>query len=161
MKKNNILLISVIVIILISLITIAGTYAVVINVVSDNGVDKIVNTIEIKDLLSNDNGTYNTTYYQVKNELNVTDDEMNILINSKELNSKLKLVLDSIVKYKLRKDTTSRYSDDEIYNMIIDSMDNSLDINNELKSKVIITSGRYKEDISNFLYDIDVSLLEG
>lgn len=160
MKKNNILLISIIVIILISLITIAGTYAVVINVVSDNGVDKIVNTIEIKDLLSNDNGTYNTTYYQVKNELNVTDEEMNILINSKELNSKLKLVLDSIVKYKLRKDTTSRYSDDEIYNMIIDSMNNSLDIDNELKNKVIITSGRYKEDISNFLYDIDVSLLE-
>lgn len=160
MKKNNIVLISIIVIILISLCTIAGTYAVVINVVSDNGVDKIVNTIEIKDLLSNDNGTYNTTYYQVKNELNVTDEEMSILINSKELNSKLKLVLDSIVKYKLRKDTTSRYSDDEIYNMIIDSMNNSLDINNELKNKVIITSGRYKEDISNFLYDIDVSLLE-
>lgn len=160
MKKNNILLISIIVIILISLCTIAGTYAVVINVTSDNGVDKIINTIEIKDLLSNDNGTYNTTYYQVKKELNVTEEEMNILMNSEKLNNKLKIVLDTIVKYKLRNDTTARKSDEEIYNMIIEGINNSSNISNELKNKVIITSGRYKQDISNFLYDIDVSLLE-
>ena len=43
MKKNNIFIISIIVVILVSLCTIAGTYAVIINVTNENGVDKIIN----------------------------------------------------------------------------------------------------------------------
>ena len=102
MKKSNAIVISFIIVILTALCTIAGTYAVVINVTSENGTDKIINSIDIKDLLTNDNGTYNNTYYQVKNELDVTEEEMNKLMNSESLNNKLKLILDSIVKYKLR-----------------------------------------------------------
>lgn len=146
---------------LISLCTIAGTYAVVINVTNENGVDKIVNIIEIKDLLINDSGTYNKTYYQVKEELNVTEEEMNTLMNSKELNNTLKTLLDSIVKYKLRKDTTARYSNEEIYNMIVEDINKSSDISEELKNKVIITSGRYKQELSDYIYDIEVTQLEG
>lgn len=159
MKKNNIILISSIVVILITLCTIAGTYAVILNVTNENGTDKIINNIDIKDLLTNDNGTYNNTYYQVKNELNVNEKEMNILMNSESLNNKLKLVLDSIVKYRLRNNKEARYSNDEIYNMIIEGINATPNISEELKNKVIISSDKYKQDISDFLYDIEVSLL--
>ena len=161
MKKNNIFIISIIVVILVSLCTIAGTYAVIINVTNENGVDKIINNINIRDLLTNDNGTYNNTYYQVKGELNITEEEMNKLMESEPLNSKLKLVLDSIVKYKLRNDKTARYSNDELYSMIEEGTNNTPNIEEELKNKVITTSDKYKQDISDFLYDIEVSLIEG
>ena len=85
--------------VLTALCTIAGTYAVIINVTNENGTDKIINNIDIKDLLTNDNGTYNNTYYQVKNELNVNEEEMNILMNSEPLNNKL--TLSQISAYKL------------------------------------------------------------
>ena len=160
MKKNNIFIISIIVVILVSLCTIAGTYAVIINVTNENGVDKITNNINIRDLLTNDNGTYNNTYYQVKGELNITEEEMNNLMESEPLNNKLKLVLDSIVKYKLRNDKTARYSNDELYSIIEEGTNNTPNIDEELKNKVITTSDKYKQDISDFLYDIEVSLIE-
>ena len=50
MKKNNIILISLIIVVLTALCTIAGTYAVIINVTNENGTDKIINNIDIKDL---------------------------------------------------------------------------------------------------------------
>ena len=161
MKKNNIFIISIIVVILVSLCTIAGTYAVIINVTNENGVDKITNNINIRDLLTNDNGTYNNTYYQVKGELNITEEEMNNLMESEPLNNKLKLVLDSIVKYKLRNDKTARYSNSELHSMIEEGTNNTPNIEEELKNKVITTSDKYKQDISDFLYDIEVSLIEG
>lgn len=160
MKKNNIFIVSIIIVILTLLCTIAGTYAVIINVTNENGVDKIINNINIKDLLTNDNGTYNNTYYQVKNELNVTEEEMNKLMESEPLNSKLKLVLDSIVKYKLRNDKTAKYNNDELYSMIVEGINNTPNIDEELKSKVITISNKYKQDISDFLYNIEVSLIE-
>lgn len=153
------ILISVIIVILTVLCTSMGTYAVIINVVNDNGKDKIINNISIRDLLTNDNGTYNNTYYQVKDELKASEEEMNILINSEVLNNKLKLILDSIVEYKLRNNEEARYSNDEIYNMIIDGINNIASIDEGLKNRVIISSDRYREDISDFLYDIEVSLL--
>ena len=160
MNKNNIFIISIIVVILVSLCTIAGTYAVIINVTNENGVDKIINNINIRDLLTNDNGTYNDTYYKVKGELNVTEEEINKLMESEPLNNKLKLVLDSIVKYKFRNDKTARYSNDELYNMIEEGTNNTTNIDEELKNKVINTSNKYKQDISDFLYNIEVSLIE-
>ena len=80
MKKR--ILISILLVGIISISTIMGTYAVIINVISENGVDKIVNTITIKDLLTDDNGNYNNTYYDVRNELEVNDMEMDILMES-------------------------------------------------------------------------------
>lgn len=130
----------------------------VINVTSENGVDEITNNINIRDLLTNDNGTYNSTYYQVKNELNITEEEMNMLMNSEPLNNKLKLVLESIVKYRIRNKEEARYSNEEIYNMIVEGINSTSNISEELKNKVIISSDRHKQDISDFLYDIEVSL---
>lgn len=79
-------------------------------------------------------------------------------MNSEPLNNKLKLVLDSIVKYRLRNNKEARYSNDEIYNMIIEGINSTPNISEELKNKVIISSDRHKQDISDFLYDIEVSL---
>ena len=155
MKKWTILLISILSILLAIICTIAGTYAVVINVVSEEGIDKIVNEINIKDLLTNDDGTYNSTYYTVKNELNVNEDEMNILMSSKELNNNLQVVLNSVVNYKLN--NKPKLSNDEIYNLIVMSINEDNNINNTLKNKVINKSNYYKQDISNFIYDLEVS----
>lgn len=155
MKKWTILLISILSILLVIICTIAGTYAVVINVVSEEGIDKIVNEINIKDLLTNDDGTYNSTYYTVKNELNVNEDEMNILMSSKELNNNLQVVLNSVVNYKLN--NKPKLSNDEIYNLIVMSINEDNNINNILKNKVINKSNYYKQDISNFIYDLEVS----
>ena len=157
MKKN--IVISILLILLIGISTIMGTYAVIINVVSENGVDRIVNTITIRDLLSDDNGNYNNTYYDVKNELNVSDDDMDILMNSSYLNDSLKIVLDNVVSYKLR--GGNKLSNDYIYDMIVNDINSDDSIYNELKDKVIDKGSIYRDDISNYVYDIDVNLING
>lgn len=155
MKKWNILLISFLSILLVIICTIAGTYAVVINVSSEEGIDKIVNEITIKDLLTNDDGMYNNTYYTVKNELNVNEEDMNILMSSKELNSNLQVVLSSVVNYKLH--NKNKLSNNEIYDLIVMSINEDNNINTNLKNKVINKSNYYKQDISDFIYDLEVS----
>lgn len=154
MKK---IFVSVLLVLLVGVSTIMGTYAVIINVVSDNGVDKIVDVINIKDLLSDDNGNYNSTYYDVRNELNISDSEMDVLINSSYLNDSLKIVLDNVVSYKLRGGT--KLCNDDIYNMIVNDVNNDDSINNILKNKVIDKSNVYRSDISDYIYDLDVNLI--
>lgn len=158
MKKWNILLISILSILLMLICTIAGTYAVVINVTSEEGVDKIVNEITIKDLLTNDDGMYNNTYYTVKNELDVNEEDMNILMSSKELNSNLQVVLSSVVNYKLH--NKNKLSNNEIYDLIVMSINEDNNINTNLKNKVINKSNYYKQDISDFIYDLEVLRIE-
>lgn len=158
MKKWNILLISFLSILLVIICTIAGTYAVIINVSSEEGIDKIVNEITIKDLLTNDDGMYNNTYYTVKNELNVNEEDMNILMSSKELNSNLQVVLSSVVNYKLH--NKNKLSNNEIYDLIVMSINEDNNINTNLKNKVINKSNYYKQDISDFIYDLEVLRIE-
>lgn len=158
MKKWNILLISFLSILLVIICTIAGTYAVVINVSSEEGIDKIVNEITIKDLLTNDDGMYNNTYYTVKNELSVNEEDMNILRYSKELNSNLQVVLSSVVNYKLH--NKNKLSNNEIYDLIVMSINEDNNINTNLKNKVINKSNYYKQDISDFIYDLEVLRIE-
>lgn len=154
MKK---IFVSVLLVLLVGVSTIMGTYAVIINVVSDNGVDKIVDVINIKDLLSDDNGNYNSTYYEVRDELNISDSEMDVLMNSSYLNDSLKTILDNVVSYKLRCGT--KLSNDDIYNMIVNDVNNDDSINNILKNKVIDKSNVYRSDISDYIYDLDVNLI--
>lgn len=154
MKK---IFVSVLLVLLVGVSTIMGTYAVIINVVSDNGVDKIVDVINIKDLLSDDNGNYNSTYYDVRDELNISDSEMDVLMNSSYLNDSLKTILDNVVSYKLRCGT--KLSNDDIYNMIVNDVNNDDSINNILKNKVIDKSNVYRSDISDYIYDLDVNLI--
>lgn len=154
MKKWKILLVSVLSIILVVICSIAGSYAVIINVTSEGNVDKIINEINIKDLLTNDDNTYNNTYYRVKKELDINDDDMNILINSSSLNNNLKNVLNSVVSYKLH--NKEKMSNDDIYNLIVLSINDTTGISDSIKEKVLSKSKYYINDISDFIYDLEV-----
>ena len=159
MKKITTITIIFISILLVGLCTIAGTYSVIINVIEKDGLTEIINEITIRDLLINDDSTYNDTYYKVKDELEVTEEEANILMGSGPLNDSLQTVLNSIVEYKVHDNLDAKLSSDEIYNLITEAILNTNNIDDELKSRVINKSSIYRNDISNYMYDIEVSLL--
>lgn len=159
MKKATTSIIIIISIILVGLYTVTSTYSVIINVIEKDGITEIVNKITIRDLLINDDGTYNDTYYLVKNELQVTETEANLLMESQKLNESLQTVLESIVEYKLHDNLDAKLSDEEIYNLITDSILNTNTLTDELKSRVINKASIYRNDISDYVYDIEVSHL--
>lgn len=158
MKKR--LLVVLLIILLTLAYTIASTYAVIINIKSESGVNEIINKITIKDFLTGDDNEYNETYYDVKNTLDITEEEMNILISSKELDKKLQIVLNKIVDYKINKNINSKLTSDEIYNMIKEATNNDNTIPYYLKKKVLENSKIYSDDINDFLYDLEVSVKE-
>ena len=159
MIKNKGIIISILIILIVFISMIAATYSVIINVASNNGINEIVNEITVRDLMLDNNGEYNNTYYEVKRELNITLEEANILINSKELDKQLQVVLKSIVSYKVDGDINSKLSDDEVYNLIVEGVNKDSNISSSLRNKVINKSQIYIRDVSNFLYDIDVKIL--
>ncbi len=160
MKKSKGIIISVLIILLVFVSTIAATYSVIINVVSNNGINEIVNVITIRDLMTDNDGEYNNTYYNVKNELGISDSEAEVLMESDELNKSLQVVLNSIVTYKVDNDENAKMSDAELYNLIVDSVNRDNTISDELKDKVKNKSNIYIRDVSDFMYDIEVSVLE-
>lgn len=157
-KKTTILIIFV-GIILTVVYTLASTYAVLIEVKEEEGIQEIVNIITIRDLVTNDNGTYNKYYYDILKELDITDIEATLLIESKALNKNLKIMLTSIVDYNLNKNYDAKLKNNEILNLISDGLLNTGNISEELREKVIDKSNLYIQDISEYLYDIDVTLV--
>ena len=160
MKKNisHVIILGIVVLLTLTY-TIASTYSVIINVTSKDGINEIINKITIRDLAVNDDGSYNSNYYNVKNTLNITDEEANILMDSVPLNNKLQIVLNSIVEYKINNINEARLTNDEVYNLIIEGLNEDENMSEELKNKVIDKSNIYKDDINDFLYDIEVSVL--
>ena len=158
---KNKFIVAILVVLLTITYTLIGTYAVIINVKTKDGINEIVGKIEIKDLLTNDDGNFNNTYYTVKNTLNVDEEEMNTLMTSSILNEKLQVVLNSIVEYKINNNQDAILSNSEIYNLIVTGVEEDTSINTTLKDKVIKNSNNYIQDISAFLYDIEVSKIEG
>jgi len=159
MKKTTTIIVLAISILLVGLYTVASTYSVIIEVIEKNGITEIVNKINIRDVLTNDNGTFNSTYYEIKNELNITDEEANILLDSIPINDALQTVLESIVEYKVHNNIDAKLSDTALYNLISDAVINTNDISDDLKSRIINKSKTYIKDVSEYIYDIDVSLL--
>ena len=159
MKKTTTIVVIILSVLLVGLYTVTSTYSVIINVIEKDGATEIINEINIRDLLINDDGTYNDTYYIVKDELEVTDEEANVLMNSAPLDKALKIVLESIVEYKLHDNIEAKLTDDEIYDLITDAILDTDNISDDLKSRVINKSSVYREDISDYIYDIEVSLL--
>ena len=45
--------------------------------------------------------------------------------------------------------------------MIVNDVNSDSSINNELKNKVISKSNIYKEDISDYIYDLNINLING
>lgn len=160
MKKTKGIFISILIILLVFVSTVAATYSVVINVVSNNGINEIVGVITIRDLMTDSEGKFNDTYYNVKRELSISDDEGKILMDSDSLNRELQVVINSIVEYKVDKKVDkkvdSKLSNDEVYNLIVEGVNNDQDISDGLKKRIKEKSQIYINDISDFLYDIDV-----
>jgi len=158
-RKEKTIVVFLVVMFLTLIYTLASTYAVIINVRENEGLREIVNQITIRDLVINDDGNYNNTYYTVKNELNITSEEAELIMDSVRLNENLQLVLNSVVEYKLDNNKEVRLTDNEIYNLILDGVYNTDTFSDELKNKIINKSNIYKDDVSEFLYDIDVNLI--
>ena len=153
-KKTTTIIILVIGVVLLSLYVISSTYSVIIEVLDKDGKSEIVNEITIRDLVINDNGTYNSTYYDALNELDITTSEADTLMDSVPLNRALDVVLKSIVDYKLH--GKNKLTDKEIYDLIVSSVNDDNTISIELKNKVINKAREYISDISEFMYDIGV-----
>ena len=159
MKKRSILVL-ILTIFLVITLTVAGTYSVIIEVINNSGIDEVINEITITDLMTDSNNQYNETYYYVTRELDISQDEASILMDSEALNKQLQIAIKSIVKYKLHRDNSAILSQDEVYNMIYVGVMNTNNVSNELKNKVINKSKIYIDDVIEFIYDIDVSALE-
>lgn len=153
-KKTTTIIILVIGVILLSLYVISSTYSVIIEVLDKDGESEIVNSITIRDLVTNDNGTYNSTYYDALNELDITTAEANTLMDSVPLNRALDVVLENIVDYKLH--DKNKLTNNELYNLIVSAINEDNTINLQLKNKAINKSREYINDISGFMYDIGI-----
>lgn len=159
MKKTTTIIVITLSILLVGLYTVTSTYSVIIEVIEKDGITEIVNEINIRDVLTNDDGTFNDTYYDIKNELNITDDEADILLDSVPLNEALQTVLESIVEYKVHDNVDAKLSDEAIYNLISEAVLNTNNISDDLKSRIINQASIYRDDISDYVYDIEVSVL--
>lgn len=154
-KKTTTIIVLVIGVILLSLYIISSTYSVIIEVLDKDGKSEIVNEITIRDLVTNDNGTYNSTYYDALNELDITTTEADTLIDSLPLNRALDVVLKNIVDYKLH--GKNKLTNSELYDLIVSAINEDNTISIELKNKVIDKSREYIDDISKFMYDIGIN----
>lgn len=157
MKKSFIV---VAVILLILTYTIASTYAVIIDITDTDGESEIVNVIKIRDLFTREDGSYNKEYYNVVRELDITEEEASLLMDSEALNDRLSVVLRSIVDYKYHKKDTAKLDNDELYNMIIEGVYLTPNISDILRDKIKDKALIYREDISDFVYDIDVRVVD-
>lgn len=151
-KKITTISLLVIGIILVSFYVISSTYSVIINVLDKDGQTEILNDITIRDLLIDENGMYNSTYYDVIGELDITEEEAEMLMDSVSLNRVLDEVVVSIVDYNFH--NKEKLSNNELYNLIVDGINEDSSINNNLRLKLIAKTKKYINDISDFMYDI-------
>ena len=157
MKKSLVIIMA---ILLILTYTIASTYAVIIDITDKDGESEIVNVIRIRDLFTKSDGTYNKEYYNVVRELDISEDEAKLLMDSEALNDRLAIVLRSIVDYKYHKKDAAKLDNDEIYNMIIEGVYLTPNISDTLRDKIKDKALIYRDDISDFVYSIDVRLVD-
>jgi len=158
MKRKVVVLI--LLILLVGLYTVASTYSIIIEVTDTNGENEIVNTITTRDIFTDTNGNYNNLYYDVIRELNITEEEANILIDSEHVNDKLQIILQSIVDYKVDNNKDAKLSNTEIHNMINDAVTNTEGLTDVTKTRIINKSNTYINDISDYVYNFDISILE-
>lgn len=159
MRKTTVFIVVVLSIFLCGLYMVASTYSVIVEVIDKDGVKEIVNEMYIKDFLIDEKGDYNDLYYDLKSEILATDEEINLLMNSDSLNELLRSVLKSVVDYRLNDDSDAKYSTDELYNLISDAVIKDNNFSDDLKSRVINKVSKYRNDIIDYVYDIDISLI--
>lgn len=126
------------------------TYSVIIDVTDKE--NKIISNINIKDLVTNEDGTYNNRFYDILYELEISIDEANIIIDSVPLNKALDILLNSINEY--QKYNKNKLTNNEIYNIIVSTINEDDNINTILKNKLIKELKKHIDDISTYLYNI-------
>ena len=124
-------------ILLISALIVKSTYSLV-DGINNSRVSNELNTI--KDLLTDDNGFYNSEYYAIANRMHITTVDFDILINSDNLNNLLNDIWQD-----------DNYTDTEIIDAVITAVNGDRNIQNELKLKVINSVKEYIEEINNYL----------
>ena len=159
MKRKVVVLI--LLILLVGLYTVASTYSIIIEVTDNNGENEIVGTITTRDIFTDTNGNYNSLYYDIIRELNITETEANILMDSEYVNDRLQTVLQSIVDYKVDNNKDAKLSNTEIHNMISDAVTNTEGLTDDTKTRIINKSNTYINDISDYVYNFDITILEG
>lgn len=158
MKRKVVII--VLLILLVGLYTLASTYSIIIEVTDNNGENEIVSKITVRDIFTDTSGNYNNLYYDVIRELNISGEEANILMDSRYINNKLQMVLQSIVDYKIDNNIEAKLSKEEINNMIKESVNNTEGLSQDTKTRIINKSNIYINDISDYVYDFDISILE-
>ena len=151
-KKITTISLLVIGIMLILFYVISSTYSVIINVLEKDGQTEILNDISIRDLLIDENGMYNGTYYDVIDELDITEEEAEMLMNSLSLNRVLDEIVESIVDYNFH--NQAKLSNNELYNLIVNGINDDTNIDENLRLKLIAKTKEYINDISDYMYDI-------
>ena len=151
-KKITTITILTLSIILVSLYVVTSTYSLIIEVIDKDGNSEIINDITIRDLLTNDDGTYNETYYDVFNELAITPNEADILMDSIPLNEALNTIVNNLIDYKFN--GKERFSNNELYNLIVLSTMSDDTIDTNLKDIVISKTNTYIDDIADYLYGL-------
>lgn len=159
MKKGITITVTLLSILLIGLYMVTNTYAVIIEAIEKDGIIEIINDITVKDVLTNSDGTFNETYYIIKDEVGINDEEAQILIKAKSLDEALQVVLKSIAEYKINNNQEAKLTDEELYNIISKATLKINNIDDDLKSRIINKASLYRRDISKYMYDLEVSLV--
>ena len=107
---------------------------------NNNKVEQVVSKITLKDLLTDQNGMYKTNYYNIINELGITEEEANTIMDSLSLNK----LLDKII-------TNDNLSNGELYDLIVEAISNDNQINKILRKKLLLKSSEYLEEIREYL----------
>ena len=136
--------------ILLMTFTIVKTTYSLIDEVNDNNTDNIT----IKEIITDNNGIYTDTFDNVIKELNIDNNEVDVIINSKELNKVLNTILNNVLDYRLN--NKEKLTNKKIYNLIKEAIYNDRYINNELKEKIIKEVKIHLEDIINYFYGINL-----
>ena len=156
-KKVTIISILLVSMLLVSLFVISSTYSVLVNVISRDGYEDIIESLTIRDILTDSDGGYNSLYYDIKNELNISYEEGEVLIESVLLNNVLEELVRDVVNYKIHDE--ERMDDSDIYNLIVSNVRMDNNISDEVKEKVINKTGIYINDIVHYIYDFDIGVL--
>ena len=149
-KKYLTIIILVFSILLMTFTIVKTTYSLIDEVNDNNDTDNIT----IKEIITDNNGIYTDTFDNVIKELNIDNNEVDVIINSKELNKVLNTILNNVLDYRLN--NKEKLTNKKIYNLIKEAIYNDRYINNELKEKIIKEVKIHLEDIINYFYGINL-----
>ena len=136
-KKITTISILILSIVLVSLYLVKSTYSIIDNIFNNQAFSEMT----ITDLLKDKNGEYSDLYYEIKRELDITNEEYNILLTSVSLNKALEIIITD----------NNELNENDVYNLIIDSIMEDRNIDNYTKDKVIKRVGIYINDIIDYI----------